>query len=242
MASDEGSQYLAGFFDGDGSINVSRRKGFQHARPLVCFSQSCDSQEPPELTHIQDNWGGKLRNKSRKSPQRRQWDLRIFKKEDVLTVLLAIEPHCIIKLAQVSDTIAFLEYGTKAHAEGYALRMHEWKKQYRDVAVDSHRLTDAYIAGLFAAEGSVGMYQYQLQVTITQYGCPKLLKRIRTKIHAGSVNLQGHLRFRSRIQCKAILDRIAPFISGQKAPQVELVRDFLQVIPNWSCLWTTLRC
>jgi hypothetical protein len=228
-------EYIAGFLDGDGTISVRRAR---NSVPGVAFDQSCNSEEPPELVHIRERWGGRLRKNGspKKSTQRQRWHLDISKQQDVLRILLALEPHCILKLDQVSDSIAFLQHGTTAHAEGYAIRMHDLKKQYHQVPIDPMRLTDAYIAGLFAAEGSVGLYyrpnldQYKLKVSITQKGCPRLLEQIKVKIGAGSVYNRGSLEFKSRLDCREILDRVAPFVSGQKAPQVELVREFLQVM------------
>jgi hypothetical protein len=227
------AEYLAGFLDGDGSVSMKRpTKTVPNTFPTVSFSQSCDSQPPPELVRIQERWGGRLQKKEspKKATHRQAWKLSISKKRDVLRILLVLQSNCIVKLAQVKDSIAFLEHGTQADAELYASRIHELKKQYHEVGIDPVRLTDAYIAGLFAADGSVGVYKrHQVKVSITQSGCPRLLQQIRANICAGSVSKQGRLTFQCRPECRAFLDRISPFLSGQKAPQVELVRDLLQV-------------
>jgi hypothetical protein len=247
MTSDSGSQYVAGFFDGDGTIKPNRTYG----TPIVSFSQACDTQVPPELASIQQRWGGRVQKQgSPKSMQRQVWQLNICKKQDVIRILQDLQPHCVLKLPQIVDSIAFLQHRTKKDVEGFVSRMHDWKKRYYEVTIDPLRLTDAYIAGLFAAEGSVGLYRknqteqrYKFTVSITQSGCLRLLEQIRAKIGFGLVSSNpGRLMIQRRLDCRDILDRISPFISGQKAPQVELVRQFLQVIPTIpaAVLWAAL--
>lgn len=108
------------------------------------------------------------------------------------------------------------------------------KKRYHQVRIDESRLTLPYIAGLFAAEGSAGIYArhggklHSLAATITQIGCERLMHAIRDKIGFGSVH-KGRLHF----ACKAaarFLRKIRPYLIGQKREQVKVALRFQRKI------------
>ena len=88
------------------------------------------------------------------------------------------------------------------------------------VDIDANRLTPEYLAGLFAADGSVGIYDGRLVVTITQKSCPRLCQAIATKRGDGCA-ANGNYVARGKAGLLFLME-IATLIVGQKAEQVRL--------------------
>ena len=98
--------YLAGFFDGDGSIhfqivrsNVYRR-GF-YIRSSLVFYQATSAEAG--LLEIQERIGGRLRRRGIMS------DVTITNRESIRSLLEAMRPHVIFKRAHVVEALRLLD-------------------------------------------------------------------------------------------------------------------------------------
>jgi hypothetical protein len=223
------AKFVAGFFDGDGCVFIpanGRKKPF----PVVTFAQSYESGVPPELEHIQRLYGGSIYRLDRMTPGSRiSWRLRILRKEEVVKILHDLVQYCVLKLDQVRHCLEYTQAGL-VETELYQEILCDAKENIASAPYMIMRVCDEYVAGLTAAEGSVGFYHTKsgsLIVTtkIYQNSCPMLLTAVRLFLGFGNVN-SGSLQF-SGVQTKKLFDRIRPHMVGQKLPQVELVHDFL---------------
>jgi hypothetical protein len=65
------ARYVAGFFDGDGTVVLYLAKNTPIPMPLVMMYQSHDSGQPPELLHIQKLYGGYICEMPKRRPNAR---------------------------------------------------------------------------------------------------------------------------------------------------------------------------
>lgn len=199
--------------------------------PYVVVCQSKQVGEPPELKFFQQNFGGRLKKDERPSTSatRHRWSLTVNKQPGLLHLLSAVAVCGIVKREQAALALAFMLRNPHMRTE-FRDCITRSKKQYADVTIDSRRITDAYMAGLFAAEGSVGIYRHHRddrwvpKTTIAQLCCPRLLEAIRETLGFGSVS-RGYLHISPR-QMEKFFERIRPHMIGQKVPQIELALEF----------------
>jgi hypothetical protein len=158
----EEKQFIAGFVDGDGCIQLSPKYG-EHScpTPYIAMFQSHNAGPAPELIMIQRIYGGTLSEKRGVIGNlRRHWELRVSKMEQVKKMLRDLSKHCAIKAAIASVALAlFDEIDREARFAHYYDTIRSMKQDYANIIVQQDRVTLAYIAGLFAAEGSIGMIQ-----------------------------------------------------------------------------------
>lgn len=236
-------EFAAGLIDGDGEVVIDPYHSSRavQALPRVRVSQSYDAGEAPELLWLQKFYGDgciSSRGEPKKSTHRRQWRIQFCDKDSVKRVLSDMTEHCVLKSPQARIALDYLA-DRSAHAKNYgALR--EAKRNYAAAVVDSDLLTWPYLAGLFAAEGSVsvsvsGQGYYRLQSSISQSGSTKLLQAIRDKLGFGSVRSDKvefcgdqTIRF-----CQGIL----PYLQGQKKIQVEIALQFQAEKPRRGTKW-----
>ena len=98
--------YLAGFFDGDGSVHFQiikskvYRRGF-YIRSSLVFYQATAAEAG--LLEIQERVGGRLRRRGKMS------DVTITNRERIRSLLEAMEPFVIFKRAQVCEGLKLLD-------------------------------------------------------------------------------------------------------------------------------------
>jgi hypothetical protein len=225
---EEVNQLIVGFLDGDGCITQSSSK---NASPILVATQSYDDGVPPELLWLQEHLGGTARVARKKAGEvRTQWHLSISSRAEMEPALNLIVQHGILKREQATCALDYFQ--DREEARTTATKLRELKSEYASSVVYQERITDAYIAGLFMAEGNVGMYRNKhggldLSSKITKNGCVPLLHGIRSKLGFGSV-CSGAIHFSSR-QTIQFLDRVSKFITkkrSQKFQQLELVSNW----------------
>ena len=234
QASPSQIQFVAGFFDGDGSVTCCLAGGTKDTKtvPRIMFFQSCTTV-PPELVYIQSLYGGSIYASSRKlkSTHRPRWSLYIGATVDVMRLLRDLATTCVVKLPQVEEALRYMD-SDRQSPKDCRLRLSQLKSATNDVTIDASRLTDPYLAGLFASEGTVGIYKlsnggktFVMTVNIAQGGCIPLLVAIKSVLGCGSHPTNGHLYLSARIAEQFLL-RIQPFVIGQKVPQIKLALEF----------------
>lgn len=167
-------QYLSGFFDGDGSITIEKLKIGYVLR--IKFSQS------------NENWIDTIRNYypflkktgyKRNNNSRKEFELRAAGIQ-IKQLVKDLLNYCILKYAQLVESDKFFELiNTKNNyeeKEKFYLELKNLKTINKNKPYE--RLSIPYIAGLFDAEGSIGIYNNSLRVKLTQKSDTVILQKI----------------------------------------------------------------
>ena len=237
-------QFIAGFFDGDGCVRFGSNGQSKAVRSIcIKFAQSHATGPPPELAYIHERYRGRMKRKEKGSPKsvRPEWTLSIQSRPDVLRIMEDMLPHTIVKHRELVIAIESLSGRSPRSALDDAVIISDLKKQHSSVEVDPTKICSPYVAGLFAAEGSVGLYETKLPAPrpsyflvsgfISQPGCPQLLDAIATHFGFGRVSMRRKYML-GGLQMVRFLDRILPFLIGQKTEQARLVVEFQAIKPT----------
>jgi hypothetical protein len=92
--------YFAGYFDGDGSIDLRQRSNTWHL--AVTFNQT----RPEALVRLQAVYGGNLRFCKKAPPRRNQLTWSLTQRAAVLTFLRDVQPFVIEKHEEVAAVLA----------------------------------------------------------------------------------------------------------------------------------------
>ncbi len=182
-------EYVAGFFDGDGCIDV--RMGRKRGGGLrIIFSQSKNETIPEVLTFIQKYYGGKITSRDRSSQKgrendRKEYNLCITAWESK-PLLLDLAKYTILKQPQCEKAILFLETSEKMRILwdhpiriDVATSLKQMKKEYNKAIIDKEKLTNPYLAGMFDADGSVYfMHKTSVRSSIAQASSLPFLKSL----------------------------------------------------------------
>ena len=175
--------YVAGFFDGDGSIYIN--KGCLMVRFTQCVLNI--------LLKLQQKYGGSIyKSKRYKENQRIQYDL-IIVGEDCLKILNDMSKYSIIKYHRINYGIEYLKYLNKKNDEikneivNNITKSNNYKND--DLLIIKERLNWKYISGLFDAEGCITMHYKALnenkfypKFSLSQKYTPNLLNEIKSYI------------------------------------------------------------
>ena len=199
---------------------------------MVSATQSCDRGQPPELLTLQSRLGGNITESKRKNSKwRREWRLVVGARSHVERALKIVKKYGIIKKIQAHVALDYLDSG-KVDAEKAILRLSEAKKNYSSVSIDRIAITPAYMAGLFAAEGTVALLftgrSYSLRAAIRQNGCQPLLGEIKENLGYGCLSKEGKIQF-SGTSAISFLGLISPhMLRCQKRKQVRLALQYVK--------------
>ncbi len=218
-------EYIIGFCDGDGSISVAGFKDTRRATPTITFKQACAAGEPPIFHFIRHYYGGYIYRKSDHTTNQRQKYEFALPTSAVPVFAEHAAAHSVIKANQAT---LVLDYIAGRVTEEYAtLQSKQLHAQYHFLQrVASDRLTAAYLAGIFDAEGCVGFYHDRLNAYLSQE-CPVFLQGVQS-LHGGSVR-SGVLSMNGPTAC-VFLRHIAPYLQVKKE-QVQLVLDYVEKYP-----------
>lgn len=231
--SEEDQQYVAGFIDGDGCIELKYPdKSHPLPLPIITIAQSHNAGEPPELLYIQKHFGGRIYLVGKaKENLRARWQLRILVLTEVELLLGVMLKHGVVKSDQARYALEYLRKRRTNILESVEA-IKSAKTNYQNIEIDSDRLTPAYLAGIFVAEGSVCLVRqsstqdYDIRSNIAQASCVRFLYAIHEKIGFGSVN-GGKINF-ACAQTIKLLEMIQPYLKDcQKKPQVEAILTFV---------------
>ncbi len=223
-------EYVAGFFDGDGSVEVG-------SSIKLSIKQSQRIGEPAVIRRFKD-WFPRFKNyvqMSKKASHRPCHKLE-WNGEPSYSLLMCSEDYGIIKRAQSAVVRPLLDnyflsgkydwgLGTGVLSE----HLSTLKENYAGVEINSTRLTDAYISGLFDAEGCIsGDSSDYIQCSISQESCPRLLIEIQKRV-GGNIppSNPGKLRIFGDTLVQ-FLRRIRPY-SIQKLSQIDLALECLKL-------------
>ncbi len=223
-------QYCAGMFDGDGNIDLDL--GPHGASLSVYLYQSRDGGEPPELLHFQSVFGGTIAcTRASNGRWRRAWRLKICGRLALLVVLTVIKDHSIVKAPQAVVALNFLLHNSSAY--DCVAKLGEAKDFTASLDVPEERLSSPYIAGLWAAEGSVIISKLHVQVNLSQKCCPSLLIALRKRFR-GHVSTDGKWTAAANVALE-FLDAIRGHVkveASQKANQIAVVDEYTATIAS----------
>lgn len=218
-------KYLSGFFDGDGSITVEKFKGGYTLR--IKFSQS------------NENWIDTIKNyypflkktgyKRNDRNSRKEYQLRASGIQIKLLVQDLFK-YSILKYEQLIEASKFFELintrNKNEEKEQIYLKLKELKVNSQNKQYE--RLSIPYIAGLFDAEGSIGIYNKTLRVKITQKSDIIILQKI-GKMYGNVNNIDNYaISFYGKNSLKFLNDVKEYCI--YKTPQILVALKYIDTI------------
>lgn len=199
-------KWLAGFMDGDGSINLVDKKYLR-----VEIGQ-CN---PYPLILLQSNYGGNLAVKSNTGENSRKifkWAINCSKVEKVVN---DIKDHVILEYDHIVQCVNYFKCESEDSKNKVIYVFQSKIKKYDDVLYD--RINYEYIAGLFDAEGEVSLeYHYdgrnsKYSVSITQQSSLGLLHGIVKFLGYGKVD-KSRMKIYRKDQIQNFLECILPYL------------------------------
>jgi hypothetical protein len=178
-------EYLAGFFDSDGSIYISNDVLF------VSFSQCVLNI----LLSIQNQYGGTLFKRNKKNEnQRIQYTLRIVG-QYTKKILLDLNETCVLKKNKVSKGIEYLDFiNKKMNEEKQNIIDYIRNNKKEDNQENFNRINWKYVAGFFDGDGCITMNYIELErnkissiFSIAQKYTPNFLNYLKVYISSNSL-------------------------------------------------------
>lgn len=183
--------YLGGMWDGDGTITICGKERSYILQ--VSFSQAF----PAFLDEVQKVFGGKVYicKEPDKESCKQMYGYRVCGKE-AFYILKVLEQGCIIKYNQVKLALEYIDLvdkpGMNEIRAEYSKQIRELNEhKYYEVEKPYERVCDAYIAGIFDAEGYVGVSLKNKRldrIQIAQKNEPIVLSYIKEYLGYGKVD------------------------------------------------------
>lgn len=101
--------WAAGFFDGEGSINISLNLNVANGRTYHVLAVEVAQVDPRPLLRLQENWGGKIRGRAPSTPRARPSLMWYHRNGSGEMFLRDIRPWSIVKAEQIDIALAFRE-------------------------------------------------------------------------------------------------------------------------------------
>lgn len=182
MLEEDFKKYIAGFFDADGSVYITKRNTL-----TLTFSQS----NIQVLEYIMKFYPTcfNFHSRRRDDNQRQEFSLSGTGLK-LRPVIQDLEEHCIMKFPQIQKAREFLSYVNKRTTDKkneimeIVKHMNHNKDEYTDMK-PYERINPQYIAGLFDGDGTVGIYNNKVNASIAQKSDINMLMQIHS-IYVGS--------------------------------------------------------
>ena len=246
------NSYLAGFFDGDGSVYVGKD---------LILAISFDQDWFPILQKIQKKYGGmygpaRKKNKNSKPT----YPIRITG-QSCKKILEDLKDHCIVKKEMILVALKYFDtinkYNSKDEKKALRKQLADMKTNIKNYTnIDLTRLNDNYVAGLFDAEGLVyakpktgtkiviskepkiiekEIASFRLQ--ITQSSCPTLIYAFVNHYKCGQAtskynnNIIDDWRITRSDEMKKITEILLPLVFKKKI-QLQAYQKLLTTVGN----------
>lgn len=227
MISENFKGYLAGFFDGDGSIIVEKFKDSGYSLRIKFCQSNEDWIKRIQRAYPFMHYDGGLRKARDNS--RCEYQLRAAGKQ-IEPLVDDLLKYSILKYEQLLEAkkfFALINVKDKGdEKEKIYQKLKELKK--KSLIKPYERLSKEYISGLFDAEGSIGIYSNSLRVKLTQKSDTVILQTIadkyvnKNKIDNYSILFYGEnsLQFLNDIKAYCIY----------KTPQIVAAIDYINTL------------
>lgn len=226
------SSYIAGFCDGDGSIHIGKcNSGYQLK---VEFTQ-CNMIFIKALNGHFDN-NGKIYTDSRTKYVGEQASSLRFCGHKAKGILHLMAEHAIIKAPQARLAIGFLDLINKPNMqekkEAYYQRMKSMNNDKMSYEKDYSKINNAYIAGLFDAEGNVYISKmtskFRYYVKITQKSDAVLISEIRKYLQFG--NISASEPYRIRFMSKQNVNNFHNVVKETCVMKLEKLQELVSIV------------
>lgn len=212
-------EYLAGFIDGDGSI------GSYGGRLRIAVWQSKDDGIPEVLMRLEKEYCGKVKQAGKKTETcRTRWIWSISDTKHCLYFANLISPFSIFKKSQLKLMAEFCESNrhSKEETKKFELKLKEEKSNYDIIEVKRDQLSIPYLAGLFDAEGYIGIMKDGKSIMcITKQQSMSLLLAIKDFVGHGCIIGKRSWKLGNSDQIYDLLSKLEPFLITKK-DQVKL--------------------
>lgn len=239
-------QWTSGFLDGDGTIRMKKRKNKNQSlyyHIVISFAQSCNSAIPSELLHIKRYYHGTINKVTPKNTQQRiNYTLSISVVRHVIILLEHLALHCIIKKPQAEIALKYLKDAETATEETKKLAFDQLKtfkklSNYQNIQPARDRVVDAYLAGLYCADGSIGLYKRndaracRPQVSLAQKSNINLLEMVKERYAPRSqIDKKKGILLTKRVNdIRYLLQHMVTFMIGTKKIQATILLQFLDL-------------
>lgn len=220
-------QWCVGFSDGDGHLRVTTSAEPSSSGSVgVSIKQSRDSGEPSELTFLLLMYGGRIRKvKHEKTEEnkncRQRWRLEMYGRVTAGRFLEDVIAYGVVDRPVAEILTRFNDRGC-ADALWYKTAAEKERKNRSYIDIDCSRFTWAYLAGLFAADGTCCIDKAGIvRANITMKTCPRLLDAISATLGVGTADWNRFEVWGE--EAVYFLRSIAPFSLGAKTEQIRIV-------------------
>lgn len=223
--------YIAGFVDGDGSIYITKlARGFQ----LMVDICQCNAQLLGILnTYFSSKGSIYLDSRAEKYLTESASKLRFCGKETI-PILELMRERGIVKAEQAKLALQFVplikRHNCTTQKDDICVQMAALNKDKSTYVKPYDRLCNAYISGLYDAEGCVSYQQVKgtkmkFYIKITQKSDPRLLKEIQAFLGYGKVPAsEAHnLKFENYAAIRKLHDVVKDFSRIKLAKHVRLI-------------------
>lgn len=233
------AQYIAGFFDGDGSCCASSTK------LVLNFVQASNSGVPPVLNFIQDRYG---KTSCQFKPEvhdrraiysltytafdQRKWDLT----RDLCKYTIVKNKEVKFMWVYLNNRLTNIHAWKTLHIKEESQRLQNERKTLKVDDIDLNMLTYPYVAGLVDSDGCIRVTENGSNITVhvTQPSCPAILFALQKKF-GGSVYEYKYEKQFASWSCSSAM--VHEFLSGifsftiVKKQQIELALKYIDTLP-----------
>ena len=223
---DNFKKYLSGFFDGDGSITVEKLSNGYTLRIKFCQSNENILKKIQQHYPFMRLDGGQRNGREN---NRCEFQLRASGKQ-IEPLVNDLLKYCILKYEQLLEASKFFEYINVVNTIDKKESIYNKLKQLKVNSSNKpyERICVEYIAGLFDAEGSVGIYNSTLRIKLTQKSDIVILEKIanmynnKNKIDNYAISFYG-------VNSKKFLNDIKKY-TIYKNSQIEAALNYIETI------------
>jgi len=209
------SEYIAGLYDGDGCISLNAE-----GKIRVALSQSEERGKPVVVGYIQHRYDANYHTTPSVAGNARNAHCVILYGKYAIEILREIESFGILKAGQATAAIKFIVKDINYEECYEEVSNAKTTSRYSSVPIIISRLTPAYIAGFFDAEGCIMVNKTSsICAQISQRQSPALLLAIIDLYPGGSLDAKRDKALWCGANALTLLSAIAPY-SIHKREQV----------------------
>lgn len=206
---------FAGFFDGDGNVKIDGTS------PVLRINQAGNNQVNLDDVRRATN-AGSVRVSRPATDTKAQMTEWAVCGSDAIRIAEMLAPHSLMtsKRDQLLILADWPNYSKRREDRARMVERVSQLKHAKDEPIDPSRVTDAYIGGLFTAEGCVAVEGHTTRRVSIAQKCDAVLVAMRERLGMGRIH-GVDLVFRGE-EAIRLLQRIRPFVGPGKLEQVDL--------------------
>lgn len=224
--------YIAGFIDGDGSIFISK----SNEGPKLMFEITQCHMVVLKAIQLFFDGKGKIYVDQRENKYNGEAAAKLrFYCKDAIKPLMLMRDFAVIKYKQAETAFRYFDVATDK--EELRLEMKQLNEDKQSYPAKLDRINDAYIGGIFDAEGNVycnyekGVTKkFKYYVKITQKDVPSVASAIQSYLGYGQV--YKNEAFRIRFESQAVIEK---FYQVVKPHMIVKTNDFDKLRSAFSC-------